>query len=156
MTQKLTSKELEFVNQMTQSIDKAAWGFGLLLKRLPNKLDRYFDQLNGKGLFDARHNSGPIPAKEEGFVHIPYWPALDYLEAVAKIAGDCNDGELANKIMTIVRTISNMKVRMQRIDNFHTSRLFAKIIGLVPCQPLSRKISTLFRSGWIVNMTEAQ
>ena len=133
MTQELTSKELEFVNQMTQSSDKAAWGFGLLLKRLPNKLERYFDQLIEKGLFDARHNCGPIPAKDEGFVHIPYWPALDYLEALAKIAGERNDGELANKIMAIVRTVSKYEgPDGKRIDNFHTNRLFAKIIGLVP------------------------
>ena len=140
MTPKLTTKELEFVNQMTQSSDKAAWGFGLLLRRLPNKLDRYFDQLNEEGLFDAKHNSGPIPAENEGFVHIPYWPALNYLEAVAKIAGEQNDIELADKIMTIVRTVSKHEGPDGKIiDNFHTNRLFARIIGLVPLSSIELK-----------------
>ena len=101
---------------------------------------RYFDQLNEKGLFDARHNSGPIPAKEEGFVYIPRWSALDYLEAVTKIAGEGSDGKLANKIMTIVRTVSEYEgPDGKRIDNFRTNQLFAKIIGLIPMSSIEMK-----------------
>ena len=141
MTPELTSKEIEFVNQMAQSEDKANWGFDLLLKRIPsNELDRYFDQLNKADLFQPKHNLGPVPAKEEGLVHIPYWPALNYLEAIAKISGDRNDVDLADKIMTIVRTVTRYEgADSKRIDNFHTSGLFAKIIGLVPLSSIETK-----------------
>ena len=140
MTTKLISKEQEFVRRMAQSAEKTAWGFGLLLERVPDDLDAYFDLINGKGLFDAKHNRGPMPAKEEGFVHIPYWPALDYLAGVAKIAGERGDNVLGNKIMNVVRTVSlYQEPDGSRIDNFHTSALFAKIIGLVPLSSIEMK-----------------
>ncbi len=133
MATELISKEQEFVRRMAQSAKKAAWGFDLLLERVPNDLDKYFDPIYRMGLLDAKHNRGPMPAKEEGFVHIPYWPALDYLVGVAKIARERADQALGEKIMNVVRTVSRYREPDGgRVDNFHTSRLFAKIIGLVP------------------------
>jgi hypothetical protein len=83
-----------------------------------------------------------VPGEREGTVRIPYWAALDYLAAVARTAGEHNDLVLANKVLNVVRSVSawrdaNGKPR----PNYHTNRIFAQIIGLVPTAAV--KISDL-------------
>src|SRR6266480_2232498 len=128
---KLTAKQESFVTMMTENHELSRRGFELLLKR-PD-FEQFFDPLEAAGLFDAKHNPSPVPAEEEGYVRVPYWSALEYLSAVAKRAGERNDLELANKVMTVVRSVMSWRdSEGQPRDNYHTAYKFAGILALVP------------------------
>jgi hypothetical protein len=138
MTLALTTSEQELVRRMAQSEVKAEWGFELLLEQRSSDLAKFFNPLESAGLFNPEKNSGPIPSDKEGFVHIPLWPALKYLEAVAKHAGDANDLELSNKVMQVVRSVSQFRDQDGNLrDNYHTFRIFAEILGLLPLETVT-------------------
>lgn len=127
----LTTKQMLFIKRMTENQEQAKWGFEILLKH-PNFAE-YFDHLKEAGLFSPEYNSGPIPTDDPGYVRIPYWSALDYLEAVAKQAATNNDIQLAQKVMEVIRSVSSYRDPDGRSrDNYHTYRKFAEILGLVP------------------------
>jgi len=71
---------------MRRGEEFARHGFDLLAKR--QEPEQYFDALVEARFFGAANNSAPVPSNETGFVQVPFWPALNYLEAVAKRAGD--------------------------------------------------------------------
>lgn len=126
-----TSKIDRFINLMLQNDEQMRLGVELILKK--EDFVRFFDRLQAEGLFAAERSPGPVPAKEAGSVHIPYWPALDYLEACAKQAGEQNNLDLGRKIMAVIREVSvfiepDGKAR----ENYHTGRKFAEILGLLP------------------------
>ena len=147
MTVQLTTKLKLFIERMTKSAEQAQWGYELLLKR--DNFAEYFDFLNDAGLFCPEHNRGPQPADQPGYVHIPYWYGLDYLEAVAKRAGETNDLQLAEKVMSIVRAVSQARNPDGTIvDNHHTYRQFAEILGLIPTAAVSELDLDLI-PGWI-------
>jgi hypothetical protein len=73
-----------------------------------------------------------VPVPDDSAVRIPYWTALDYLVACAKVAGETSDRSLAEKIMGIVRTVSSDSEHGTGQDNFHTFRKFAEILGFLP------------------------
>src|SRR5215204_6520764 len=100
----LNANERSFIELMTKSDEHARHGFDLLLKR--HDLVKFFDPLAEAGLFAAERNPEPVPVPNEGTVRIPYWAALDYLAACAKLAGETDDLALAEKILTIVRAVS--------------------------------------------------
>ena len=116
---------------MAENQEQAKWGFEILLRR--QDFAEFFDDLENANIFSPEHNSGPLPAEDPGYVSIPYWSALDYLEAVAKQAGDNDDTKLAEKVMNVIRSVSDYRDSDgNRRDNYHTYRKFAKILGLVP------------------------
>lgn len=136
MTLQVTTKLKLFVRRMTESNEQAQWGFSLLLKR--TDYEDFFDLLNDAGLFSPEHNPGPVPADQPGYVHIPFWNALNYLEAVSKVAGERNDLLLAGKVMNVVRSVSRAREHDGGIrDNYHTYRMFAEILGHVPISAVS-------------------
>ena len=118
-----STKELAFVDLMTQNEDKAATGFRLLIEQAPKSLDKYFDLLNDNGLL--------IPDSDQGI--IPSWPALEYLEAAAKFSNQFDKPDLAGKIMDIVRKASRKgKAEIRKRKNHYVCLMFAKIFGSVP------------------------
>jgi hypothetical protein len=126
-----TSKIDRFINLMLQNDEQMRLGFELILKK--EDFVQFFDRLKAEGLFAAERSPGPVPAKEPGSVHIPYWSALDYLVACAKQAGEQNNLDLGRKIMAVIREVSvfiepDGSVR----ENYHTGRKFAEILGLLP------------------------
>lgn len=128
---KLTAKQESFIALMTKSEEHSRRGFDVLLAK-PN-FENLFDALADAGLFDPSHNSAPVPAGEPGYVRIPYWDALNYLEAVAKLSGERNDADLAHKVLTVVKTVSQAsETNPSARDNHHTNRKFAEILGVVP------------------------
>lgn len=144
---KLTTKQKSFIRLMTKSDEHARRGFDLLLER--PEFEKFFDALADAKLFDQSHNPAPVPAGEPGFVRIPYWDALNYLEAVAKLSGENNDLELAAKVMTVVRTVSQASESDQTIrDNYHTNRKFADILGLLPTAAVTESDLGLI-PGWL-------
>ncbi len=147
MTVMLTTNLIAFIRRMAKSEEEAQWGYELLLKR--DNFHEYFDHLHQAGLFGAEHNRGPQPADQPGYVYIPYWHGLDYLEAVAKRSGEMNDSQLAEKVMSVVRAVSRACGPDGTIpDNHHTYRKFAEILGLVPPAAVSHADLDLI-PGWI-------
>src|SRR5258708_4683033 len=133
LTAKLSAKHEAFVKLMTESDELARRGFDLLLKR--SAPDEFFDALDDAGLFDAGNNPTPMAAEEVGYVRIPYWAPLDYLVAVAKVSSERNDLALAEKVIAIVRAVSSRRdANNKPIENYHTNRKFAEILGHVPMQ----------------------
>ena len=116
---------------MGESEERAQWGFELLLKR-PDFVD-FFDTLLDAGLFSFERSPKPIPGDTPGYVRIPYWPALEFLLASSKVAGDTNNLVLARKILDVIKTVSQKREPDGSIrDNYHTYSRFAEIFGLVP------------------------
>ncbi|MDY0038921.1 MAG: hypothetical protein RBS57_01315 [Desulforhabdus sp.] len=134
MTIALTTKLKLFLNRMTENAEQQEYGFKLLLERAD--FDEFFDLLSSFDLFSSKHNPTPISADQPGYVHIPYWYALNYLEAVAKRAGERNDVEFARKILDIMREVSQNSAE-QSLDNHHTWRKFSEILGYIPVSEIS-------------------
>lgn len=137
MGEVLNARQESFVKLMAKSGDHAARGFELLSKR--DDASIYFDAIKEQGLLDPSQNLQPVEVPDKpGFVRIPYWPALDFLHTVARLAGEQNDNEMANKVLDVVKNTSRMEFPDgSKIDNYHAFRKFAEIIGLVPLEVLS-------------------
>ncbi len=131
----LTANQKSFVTLMTKSDEHAQRGFQLLVSK-PGAED-FFDAINAAGLFEPAKALGPVPADDPGYVRIPYWVPLDYLLHLAKLSGERHDTELADKVMSVVREVSQFKDEGGEVrDNYHTYRIFAEIFGLVPREVL--------------------
>jgi len=91
---------------MTTSEELARRGFDLLLKR--TDFHQFSITLKSAGLFDPSRNPAPAPATKGGY-YVPYWSALDYLTAVAKLSGATADSALGNKVMEVVRSVSEWR-----------------------------------------------
>ena len=126
----LTANEKSFVEIMGKSGEHARKGFELILKQ--QSFVKFFDTLNDKHFFDATKNPAPVPVPPQDHVQIPYWKALDYLIACARLAGDTDNAELAEKILAIARAVTAGSALGGSRDNHHTFRAFAEIIGLLP------------------------
>jgi hypothetical protein len=132
----LSSKQQAFTNLMKKGEDYERRGFELLLARadFPN----FFDALAEEGLFDPSRNSGPVEADKPGYYRIPYWPALSYLEAVAKRAAETADVGLAEKVMGVVRNVSQWQDDDGNLrNNDSTWYSFAKILGSLPASAVA-------------------
>jgi hypothetical protein len=69
----------------------------------------FFDHLKEVELFSPEHKSGPAPAEDPRYVRIPYRSTLAYLKAVAHLAGRNNNRRLAQKVLDVIRSISNYR-----------------------------------------------
>ncbi|HEY5602240.1 MAG TPA: hypothetical protein VIM41_03950, partial [Gammaproteobacteria bacterium] len=137
MTVELTWKRRQFLERMIQNAEQAQWGFELLLKR--DNFAEFFDHLRTFELFSPANNPAPVPVEDGKYVRIPYWPALDYLEACAKLAGRNNDLALAGNVLDVVREVTRARqVNNGHPDNYHTHRKFAEILGHLPTVAISR------------------
>jgi hypothetical protein len=122
---------------MKDGEDNERRGFELLLHR--SDFPDFFDALEDEGLFDPSRNSGPVEADKPGFYRVPFWPPLNYLEAVARFAGEKSDAALAEKVIRVVRNVSQWRDSDgKRRDNNSTWHSFAKILGLLPSIAISR------------------
>lgn len=139
---KLSAKQESFIEMMTKSEEHARKGYEILGAR--EDADIFFDSLIEYGLLDQKFNSGPIPADEPGYVRIPYWSALDYLKKVSKIAIEKQDVETIGKILNLIKAVTEVKNdEGLSVDNYHTWRIFAEIIGLLPVSNLRDDIIDL-------------
>jgi hypothetical protein len=133
----LTSKLESFIETMKQGEEFARHGFDLLTKR--PEPEQYFDALINAGFFDPANNSGPVPSNEPGFVQIPFWTALNYLEAVAKRAGELDDDQLAGKVLKIIRDVTNFRdPNGEALDNYRTYYKFAEMLGVLPLKVITK------------------
>jgi hypothetical protein len=121
---------------MHKGEDFTRHGFNLLSKQASPEF--YFDALKDAGFFEPEKNLGPVPSNEPGFVQIPFWPALTYLQAVAKRAGETDNLGLAEKILAVVRSVTNFRDdNGEHRDNYHTYYRFAEILGELPLRSIS-------------------
>ena len=128
----LTTREKSFIDMMGKSDEHMRKGFELILGR--PCFVKYFDALNERGFFDADRNPAPVRVGHEDHFQIPYWKALDYLVECARWADGNDDLKLAKKIMEIVNSVSLSSVSSEARDNYHTFRVFAEIVGLLPIE----------------------
>ncbi len=141
---KPTSNQQSFIQLMTKSREHARKGFEVLLKR--EDFADYIDAITDAGLLDPSQNPAPVPAGEPGYVQIPFWEPLNYLQAVARQSGGTDDLALAEKVMSIVRDVSGFQdLDGTTRDNYHTWHSFAEIIGLLPAAVVSLKDVELVR-----------
>lgn len=117
---------------MRRGEEFAQHGFDLLAKR--EEPEQYFDALEQHGFFNPAENEGPVPSANPDFVHIPVWPALNYLKAVATRAGALDDVKLADKVLEIVRSVTRFKDERSgdHRDNYRTYFTFAEFLGILP------------------------
>ena len=136
MSLKLSSNQKLFIERMTENQEQAKWGFEILLKT-PD-FENFFDPLQEAELFSPKYNSNPVEAEDPGTFHIPYWSALDYLEAVSRKAGENNDLTLARKVMNVIHSVSKYRDSDGKVrDNYHTYYKFAVCLGLMPTSAIT-------------------
>jgi hypothetical protein len=133
----LSANQRSFVEMMRLSDEHAIRGFDLLLKR--TRFIDFFQPLLDAGLFAPDKNPAPVRGDKEGAYRIPYWKALDYLFACAKLAGEHNDAAIAEKILNVIRTVSADRDPAGDRANFYTFRRFAEILGVLPSSSVTSK-----------------
>jgi hypothetical protein len=132
----LTAKQQSFITMMKTNDELARKGFRLLLQR--NDYPHFLDPLQEAGFFAPEANPAPVSGEQENTVWIPFWAPLDYFKAVAQYAGTHDDLPLAAKVMNLVRTVSAWHDREGKPRrNYHTGRIFAEVLGLVPTNAIS-------------------
>jgi hypothetical protein len=142
----LSANQRSFIEMMQRSDEHAVRGFGLLLKH-PQFID-FFEPLIEAGLFAPQKNPEPIRADIEGRFRVPYWRALDYLKACAKVAGANADGTLADRVLKIIRSVSSSRDSASDRVNFYTFQAFAEILGLLPTPSVTSEDLALVE-GWL-------
>ena len=149
---RLTAKQESFVEMMKKSEEHATKGFELLSRRPHPEV--FFDALEKAGFFEASKAPGIIEAREPGYYQVPYWPALDYLQAVSDLAGKTNDTDLARKIVGVIRDVSKHDQPNNSLrDNYHTFRKFADFFGVLPLDVITLEIVDLLPS-WLCSRFE--
>ena len=137
MSPSLPSKLKSFFQTMRRGEEFAQHGFDLLAKR--EEPEKYFDALKQYGFFNPAENQGPVSSANPDFVHIPVWPALNYLRSVATRARALDNVELAEKISHIVRSVTRFKDEKSSDyrDNYRTYYTFAELLAILPLRCIS-------------------
>lgn len=94
---------------------------------------KWFDSLCEAGYFNPDQNPQPVSAREEGYVQIPFWPALEYLVSTSSEFRFAENKVFAKKFIEIIRSVTNYAIE-RKISNFRTWRQFAKIIQNIPSE----------------------
>ncbi len=92
---------------------------------------KWFNALAERGYFDQGNIPKPMPAKEEGYVNIPYWPAIDYLVKTSEELDAKENKEYASKFIEILKNVTKYAVEND-ISNYRTWWQFSKIIQNIP------------------------
>lgn len=136
MTASLPSKLESFIQTMHRGEEFTRHGFNLLAKQA--RPEDYFNPLKDAGFFNPMNSPGPVPSNEPGFVQIPFWPVLTYLQAVAKRAGETDDLDLAENILSVIRSVTKFRDDNGELrDNYHTYHQFAEMLGNLPLKSIS-------------------
>ncbi len=145
MSPSLPSKLESFFETMRRGEEFAQHGFDLLAKR--SEPEQFFDALSQHGFFDPASNLGPVPSANPEFVHIPVWAALNYLEAVASRAAELDDGNLARKVLDVIRSVTRFKDDKsgEPRDNYRTYFKFAEFFGILPLRCITLDDAGLVR-----------
>lgn len=126
-----------FVKAMQQDDHAADYGFTALTKK--GLFDpKLFEEIYAAGLLSPERNPAPVPAKTIGYIQIPYWSALDYLDGVATHANNTNDIGLGKLIAHVITTISAAQGAQE--DNYHSNRRFVEITAKLPNEAIDETL----------------
>jgi len=103
----------------------------------------WFDALYEERFFSADQNPRPQPAKEEGYVFIPTWPATEYLAVTSFELRDPKNEEYAEKFLKIIRDCTKY-ARSENYGNYRTWWKFSQIIRNIPPQLITSGDIELF------------
>ena len=92
---------------------------------------KWFDKLDEKGYFDPAKSPKPVPAKKEGYISIPFWPATEYLVATSSELLDEGNLDYAKRVLEIIRAVTQTAMD-QKFGNCRTWWQFSKIIQNIP------------------------
>lgn len=127
-----------------------------LLENKPEYADYFFGKVKNasffpvlleKGYFSESKAPSPVPADKEGFFSIPQWNVLPYLESIAQSAGAQYKDDLLRIILAVTKKrgeIFRATPGSMELDNYRTWFSFAKIIGCLPKEALSREVVDCF------------
>lgn len=92
---------------------------------------KWFGPLSDNGFFNPEENPRPVPARQEGYFSVPFWPATDYLVAIADELQDPANEAIAAAVLGIIRRTTE-HAKEHKYWNFRTWWQFAKVIRKVP------------------------
>lgn len=92
---------------------------------------KWFNALEQEGYFSLAENPKPVPAKEEGYVNVPFWPVAEYLVAISPELQKTENQAYAEKVISIVRAVTRYAIE-NGFSNYRTWWQFSKIIQNIP------------------------
>jgi hypothetical protein len=92
---------------------------------------KWFDALYERGYFDPAGNLPPQPAKEEGYVNIPFWPVTEYLVNTSPEFLLDENRSHAERVLDTIRNVT-LVAKEHEFGNYRTWWQFAKIIQNIP------------------------
>ncbi len=122
---KLSAKETDLLHRIDANEDLRP----LFFRKVKGL--RWFEPLADRGYFNPSENPKPTPAKEEGYVNIPSWSAIDYLVRTAPELADKDNQEYAEKFLNFLVDATRY-ARENEISNYRTWWQFAEIISQIP------------------------
>ncbi|WNM57328.1 hypothetical protein [Candidatus Nitrospira allomarina] len=125
MVTRLSARELDLL----QRIDEKEELRPLFFRKVKGL--KWFDPLTERGYFSPDANPKPVPAKEEGYVNIPFWPVVDYLVKTAPEFADKKNQEYAEKFLQVLVDVTTY-AKNNGISNYRTWSQFAEILTQIP------------------------
>jgi hypothetical protein len=92
----------------------------------------WFDSLKKRNYFDPLKAPGPKSADEKGFVTMPVWNVLLYLEKVSKQVIEPKNAKYIDELLKIIREVTSHHKVMKTLDNHNTWTYFMKILLNIP------------------------
>ncbi len=122
---KLTIEEKDLLARVEANSDLESFFFKKL-KGLQWLLPLY-----GKGFFSVEKIPVPVPAKQEGYMNIPYWPASIYLANVSIGLGAPENLESSKLVIKIIRECTQY-AKEHEINNYKVWYQFAQALPNLP------------------------
>lgn len=92
---------------------------------------KWFYPLKEAGYFSPEQNPRAVPAKEEGYVSIPFWPATEYLVSTSPVLLSAENRAYAEKFIEIIRDVTRYAID-NGYSNYRTWWHFSKIVQNIP------------------------
>lgn len=92
---------------------------------------KWFDPLAERGYFLPDQNPKPIPAKEKGYINVPFWPASEYLVTSSAELLEAKNKAYAEKYIEIIRSVTKHAIN-NKYSNYRTWWQFSKVIQNIP------------------------
>lgn len=92
---------------------------------------KWFNSLSERGYFNPDQNPKPLPSKEEGYINVPFWPAVEYLVSTSPELQFEENSEYAVKFIEIIRQVTKYSIAGE-FSNYRTWWQFSKVIRNIP------------------------
>src|SRR5690242_14077603 len=122
---KLSPDELDLLGRITEKEELRPFFFRKV------KGLKWFDTLTDRGFLRAESNPRPVPAKEEGYVIVPSWPAIEYLVATSAELQDKKNEIYAKKVLGLIRETTSY-AKDNGFSNYRTWWQLSKVIQNIP------------------------